>query len=341
MRGVVVVAVALLGFCAGGSREAAAMVFSVDPASPSSAFVSPADLLTPGPPGGPPVVAFSFLALGLAFGDDVNALSFGTFVGTEVFFSVDRGAGGQAGTAVASEAAAGQPAGDIFADRFPIVLDHTNSLVANQDALGLLPAIPAGSATAALLDNIDALDMDPPSAVDLNGDGIPDLPIFFSLAPGSPTLGLIGASPADILSTFGGAQPTVAVSAATLGLSTLDDIDALVFDPGNVTPLISLAPGSPTLALLPGSPADIFAPLISPPGFLGPSLLLGTISSLGLLTTDDVTAFSDGILAPRDVAEPADTTALWLALAGVGLVRLGARRVQRRNASRGGDARAG
>ena len=51
--------------------------------------------------------------------------------------------------------------------------------------------------------------------------------IYFSLAPGSPMLGVLGASPADILVTSIGGAPVVFAPAASLGLATTDDIDAL------------------------------------------------------------------------------------------------------------------
>jgi hypothetical protein len=67
-------------------------------------------------------------------------------------------------------------------------------------------------------DVIDAL------AVDSNSS---NSRAIFSLAPGSPTLALLGASPADILDSVVPGPPTVLVSAATLGLLPTDDIDAL------------------------------------------------------------------------------------------------------------------
>ncbi len=49
--------------------------------------------------------------------------------------------------------------------------------------------------------------------------------IAFSLVPGSPTLGVIGAGPADIIRA--GSPPTILVPAAFLGLTSGDNIDAL------------------------------------------------------------------------------------------------------------------
>jgi hypothetical protein len=57
----------------------------------------------------------------------------------------------------------------------------------------------------------------------LAGFGIP----IMSLAPGSPSLGLIPAGPADVLNMFSGPPPTIAVPAAALGLTPADDIKGL------------------------------------------------------------------------------------------------------------------
>jgi hypothetical protein len=118
-------------------------------------------------------------------------------------------------------------------------------------------------------DNLDAITGQPPSAVDTNGDGLLDNPIYFSLAQGSPTLAAFARSPADILWTLAIGTPGVYASAAQLGLQLTDDIDALcvshpgegaTYDAAQDTVLFSLAPGSPTLATLGASPADVLAP---------------------------------------------------------------------------------
>lgn len=51
--------------------------------------------------------------------------------------------------------------------------------------------------------------------------------IFFSLSPGSPTLGLLTASPADVLVTSIGGSPVIAFASGSLGLLPSDDVDAL------------------------------------------------------------------------------------------------------------------
>src|SRR5262249_59715840 len=77
-------------------------------------------------------------------------------------------------------------------------------------------------------DDVTAFEMCPASWV-LGAVGLTK-PVYFNLAPGSPTLGLIGATPADILVEFppGGPPPAVFLPAAALGLvpgDVLDDID--------------------------------------------------------------------------------------------------------------------
>ena len=98
----------------------------------------------------------------------------------------------------------------------------------NQDILGLLPAIPAGIPNPPLFqDNMNALDMDSPIVADFAGpggvgppDGIPDIPVFFSLAPGSPSLAAGPPFlPSDILVTTPlGGPPALALAAVAMGL---------------------------------------------------------------------------------------------------------------------------
>lgn len=51
--------------------------------------------------------------------------------------------------------------------------------------------------------------------------------ILFSLTPGSATLALLGASPADVLAASPGGVPGVFAPAGALALLTTDNIDAL------------------------------------------------------------------------------------------------------------------
>ena len=63
-------------------------------------------------------------------------------------------------------------------------------------------------------------------------DGVPGFgpgdAVYFSLTPGSPSIGGLGVSPADILVNVFGFLPVVAIFAPALGLlPTVDDVDAL------------------------------------------------------------------------------------------------------------------
>lgn len=86
------------------------------------------------------------------------------------------------------------------------------ALYASDLALGLSPG-----------DDIDALSIIEDGALGFTaGDSI-----YFSLTPGSPTLGAIGASPGDVLVTTTAGVPSVAIGATSIGLAPGDDLDAL------------------------------------------------------------------------------------------------------------------
>jgi hypothetical protein len=267
----------------GSSLAAPTPYFSIDAASPSSFTLglSPADILTPGPVGGPPAVFLSEGLLGLTPGDDLDALDFLAvpFIGFP-HFSVDSASVGMPGPLppdVASEAAAGQAAGDIYVSFFGF--PPTNTLATNQAALGLLPAVPAGAPAAPPVDNLDALEYAPVGFIPMFGT------VTFSLAAGSPTLAAIGAGPEDILLwTAPFAAPAVFLPGAALGLGAGDDLDALV-DIGGA-PHFSLAPGSPTLGLLGASAADI---LFSPAGT--PAIFMPA-AAMGLAPGDNMDALA-------------------------------------------------
>jgi hypothetical protein len=269
---------------------------SVTQGGPATATgVHPADILGIG---GAPLIPCENLGLGCYDDDsdaldDIAGLSFGEdFAGGDLpplQFSVATGARGAPGTAVRTEAdcAPAQPQ----ADAFETALDGTNVqdldgdgvACADGEGFGLsLAEAPAG-------DNLDALERDPCQSVDLNCDGFPEGSIFLTLAPDSPTLALINATAADILVTGIEFAPTVWASAADLGLSAGDMIDALclnedgdsVYGSGDQV-LFSLAPGSPTLAALSASPADLLRPGLVAVGV--------PASALGLEKTDNVDA---------------------------------------------------
>jgi len=248
--------------------------------------------------GGPPVVAIWGWALGLGFvgPDDLNSLSYGMEYPNNVTpflrFSMARDNGGWPdglqGTHVRMESTCmpwpGQATGDEFDAPMPpppVGFGNMNTQVLDEngipDALGCAvpPGYPVGTG-APPGDNLDALEDRPPSFVDdgsgggVAGDGIPDRPVFFTLAPGSATLWAIGATAADILWSAWGLPPPPMLYAPgpVLGLNMMppfnDAIDGLmmydngdlVFGPGDWA-WLSLMPGSPTLGMLGASEGDV------------------------------------------------------------------------------------
>lgn len=274
--------------------------FSVDSGNPvTSSGILPADVLSQG---ALPLLACEELGLlcidtGTGAVDNINGLSFGyDFVEAglpPLLFSVATGSRGTVGSAVRTEAdcSPAEPQADVF----EMVLGEPNFQDLDGDGvgcganngfgLGLFEGIPS--------DDVDALDRDPCQYVDMNCDGLPENPIYITLAPGSPTLDLIGASAADILIASIEYVPLVWADGVTdLGLRTGDEIDALCvldngsghFDNGDRV-AFSLAPGSPSLATIPAGPADV--------------LISGTrvdlyASFLGLESSDDVDALMCG-----------------------------------------------
>ena len=247
-------------------------------------------------------VAISCTALGLTASgcgdgstgpqDDIDALSFGADTipnANPIAFSVAPGSQGVAGSAVAAQAACSPP--EPQADEFTSGRNGTNTLVLDGDGQG--SGCPGGFGLGLterpVSDNLDALDGHPPDFVDTNGDGQLDLPVYFGLAPNSPSLTALGATSADILWTIG-FSPGVYASAATLGLQPTDVIDGLclvdrgqtaVYDPGLDSILFSLKAGSPTLTAIGASAADVLVP--------GPSVRYRA-AELGLLSSDDLDA---------------------------------------------------
>jgi hypothetical protein len=276
--------------------------FSVTTGSPLLATgVDPADILIAGP-----VQTFPCGSLGLLCGpiliefrDQLGGLSYGfdfTRGGPPLQFSVMPGARGLSGTAVRAEADC-SPA-EPQADSFASFLDGSNLQVLDGDGIpcagnagsGLgLSEIPAS-------DNLGSLAGDPCLTVDLDCDGSPEGPLFFTLAPGSPSLAMLGIGPADIVSVSESMGPAQWGSAADLGLVEGDAIDALCLwedGDGRYSPAdrvaFSLAPGSPTLARIGAGPADILVP--------GSPMPFATASRLGLHPSDDV----DGMVCAFDV----------------------------------------
>ncbi|MDJ0836036.1 MAG: DUF6073 family protein [Acidobacteriota bacterium] len=223
-------------------------------------------------------------ALGLTSSDELDGLSYGTaFIDNmaDIFFSVDAASAGAASTAVFVESMAGEAHGDEFrvAPPFPAGGGNTQDYDENGSSA---PPVPLS-----ICDDIDALAEPPTEYVDPDEDGVPDSPVYFSLALGSPSLGTLGFSAADILVTSGGSSPAVEVSHDQLGLTPADDVDAFCYDPAAGDIVFSLAPGSPSLGG--ASPADLFrvagiGPVLPSPPLWAPA------SVLGLETGDNLNA---------------------------------------------------
>jgi hypothetical protein len=183
-----------------------------------------------------------------------------------------------------------------------------NMVSANQTRYNEIPSIaiwamnmyiPAAPGVT-VMDDMDALELLP---MDLDANNVHDTPIYFTLDAGSPSVVLGGFSQADVLvSPPGGPGFFLFAGAATLGLSTNDEVDALAVwdflqpgspDAGWDCALFSLAPGSPYLAGPDGvwgtaddwSAADIFVT-----GFTGFNVLYISAPAIGMLFTDNVDA---------------------------------------------------
>src|SRR5262249_26508717 len=155
---------------------------------------------------------------------------------------------------------------------------------------------------------ISGLEMCPASFV-FSG-AILTAPVYFTLAPGSPTLAAIPAVPSDILVEFppGFLAPVVFFPGAALPVAApcagpppgCDEVDALDIFPPGPTILFSLAPGSPTLGACPASAADIFVSG-------APCSIAIASEALGLLPGDNVDALAIDFDGDGDfVADPCD-----------------------------------
>lgn len=283
--------------------------FSMTAGSAATATgIHPADLLGIG---GAPLIPCENLGL-LCYGagenvDDITSLSFGDDFGEDdlpaLQFSVDGAARGRTGSAVRAEASC-SPA-EAQADAFQSALDGNNSQTLDGDGTPCASGEGYGLSLVegALADMIDALARDPCLTVDLNCDGVPDAPIYLTLAPGSPTLELIGATAADILVTGQEYTPSVwATGAGTLGLAAGDVIDGLCLsEDGDGSygeedvVVISLAPGSPTLAQIGAGPGDLLG--------IAPLRKVVSASALGLERADNVDALVCAHAVPLAVSE--------------------------------------
>ncbi len=283
--------------------EAQRASFTASDGSPLVATgVSPADILIAGP-----VPAIWCGDLGLRCtpslldepNDEIGGLSYGWDFyrpGSPVQFSVAAGAQGLPGTAVHAEANCrpAEPEADVYEGH----LDGINRQLLDGDGLPCAgnsgPGL--GLAEVPASDDLGALAGDPCLTVDLDCDGAPEGPVYFTLAAGSPSLGLLGAGSADILAASKSFGPVTWAAGSALGLVPGDAIDALClredgdgrYGPGDRV-VFSLAPGSPTLARLGASPADLLVPGV-------PSVVVSA-RALGLAPTDDV----DGLACAFDL----------------------------------------
>lgn len=272
--------------------------FSIGRGDPSTATgVHPADILGIG---GAPLIPCENLGL-LCWDetgelDDVVALSFGDdFTVTDLpslQFSVDADSQGAPNSAVRREAncSPAQAQGDAFETSLDGAnqqdLDGDGVACAGNEGYGLSLAEGVSG------DNLDALAPDPCQSVDINCDGVPEAPIYFALAPNSPTLAMLGATSADIL-VYGQAYVPViwANGVDDLGLGAGDMIDGLclqedgdwLFGAGDQI-VFSLAPGSPTLAALGIGPGELL--------LAGRQLAAANATTLGLNPTDNVDALA-------------------------------------------------
>jgi hypothetical protein len=290
--------------------EVLSQSFSVERNDPlTAAGRRPADILTLSGAMLLPCESLGLLCYDPASGtyDDLAGFSQGVdFWGAEpptVQFSVGRGSTGLPGTAVRIETTClpAEAHGDVFASRLnrlnQQLLDGNGTACSGNSGLPLL--IHEGP----ISDDLDALDIDTCRSVDMNCDSQPVGLTFFTLAPGSPSLAMFGATPADILVSGIDYAPMIWASRTALGLMNGDAIDALClaengngFFDNQDRLLFSLAPDSPSLAAHMRSAADLLRPGARP----GVSA-----AGIGLQSSDDLdAALCSGSLVIRDIYLP-------------------------------------
>ncbi len=322
----------------GSSARATSPSFTLAPGSPSLGAIpaTSGDILDPSVPPipgpmPPPVVGIPAAALGLVPGDVLNSISFGTLPpgpapGFQFHFSVDAASVGIPFVPPPANVSCAAPGGNSAADVFvaqpfgpPLVFPNVQALDANgipdpgcgpppNPGLGLIE--PGG-------DDVIGLDMCPASYVFV-GAGLV-LPVFFTLAPGSPSLGVLGAGTGDLLAAFppGFVPPVIFAPAPALGLvpgppgcgpPACDAIDGLEASPGGLPILFSLAPGSPSLGGCGYSAADILVSAGGPP--CSPPVVTPA-GALGLAGGDNIDALAGGFDTDGDfVADPCDNCPL-------------------------------
>jgi hypothetical protein len=255
-----------------------------------------------------PAVAVNLLPIGLVPGDVIDAISLGNdqvapWSGAlDIYFSVTRASAGMVGTAV--RAALPEHAGDLFVWQRTV---GNNSLASpghgwagldgDEGNAGMLIAPPPG-------DNVSGVELDDMAWAPGPGNTHPSFEIYFSLAPGSPSLATYSAGPADILVVGGAYGPTPAVwrTAQDLGLpmGSGADIDAMALIRSDTFNFVrySLTTASVITLLGTGHTVSSGAELLASPT-TGLGYLTWLPNILGLLSTDDIDA-----LEFRDAENP-------------------------------------
>jgi len=303
---------------------------------------------------------------------EVDALSYGRDQGLYLNFSVDEFAIGVAGPQqpnVASEGIAGaaQASADVFAYLGPLAPTPPGPIFGNTAIVDGDGVAPSGRRGVGLIepnpptpglqpdpgDTLDAVDVDTTFG-DLGGA------IFFSLDASFPepiealpantgTAAGNGFSGADVLWSFAGGAPALAVPAASLGLDLLgfdtDDLDALAFDDADGS--LSLTPGDTLYfsvrrgSAVIGTPDSAFGVAIEEGDILMPPLAPGlppamfiAAEALGLGTARSGTA---GIFGPDDVnaIDLPEPGFAWQLGAGIALLAALGRRRSRSPRARG------
>ncbi len=228
-------------------------------------------------------------ALGLTPDDDITSLSFGVdYVESymDVRFSVDPNTVGQPGTKVNEEATKGPS--EAHGDEFQVSPVVGVGAAANRVQYQILDENGDTAPPFPLMigDDIVALTEHPASFVDPDGDGQLDRPVYFTLADGSATLGLINATPGDILVTDG-SQVQVFMSHEQLMLPEFNYIDAICVDAIGGRVAYSLDPMSSLVSSRTRSAADVLSNIVPiPPG----DFAFASFDAFGLIDDDNINA---------------------------------------------------
>jgi hypothetical protein len=310
-------------FVAAQTASATGPSFTLAPGSPTLTAIGagPADILVPAtaPAPGvlpPPVVGIPAAALGLVAGDVVTSLNLGTLPsmprpGLKLYFSVDSGSTGAVFAPppanVSCEAASSEAKADVFlAQPVGPALAHPNVLALDGNGTAGSscgsPAAPGLGLLEPSADDVRALSLCSPSSV-FTGTSF-TAPVYFMLAAGSPTLGIVGCGDNCVLQAGPGpafVTPTISLT-YFLGLVPGDVVDAI--DIGGVN-LFSLAPGSPSLAACGFSAGDILLSGSNPNDGGCALSLAGT--GIGLVAGDNIDAFAFAFDTDGDlVSDPCD-----------------------------------